>query len=61
MAGKEDIKCLFYKNFYGQNGTAHFKKGNNYLNTSIESSLERSGGQSSTLHLNVVHFFQRHC
>ena len=30
---------------------------NNYLNTNIYSSLETSGGQSSNLYLNVVHFF----
>jgi hypothetical protein len=29
----------------------------NYLNTNIYSCLETSGGQSSNLHLNVVHFF----
>ncbi len=36
---------------YG-NGTACFKKLNNCLNTNIY-----SGGQSSNLYLNVVHFF----
>ncbi len=30
---------------------------NNYLNTSIFSYLETSGGQSSNYYLNVVHFF----
>jgi hypothetical protein len=30
---------------------------NNYLNTSIYSYLETSGGQSSNPYLNVVHFF----
>ncbi len=30
---------------------------NNYLNTNIKSYLETSGGQSSNLHLKVVHFF----
>jgi hypothetical protein len=30
---------------------------NNYLNTNIYSYLEMSGGQSSNLYLNVVHFF----
>ncbi len=29
---------------------------NNYLNTNIYSHLETSGGQSSNLYLNVVHF-----
>jgi len=35
----------------------NFKNGNNYLNTNIYSYLETSGGQSSTLYLNVIHFF----
>ncbi len=30
---------------------------NNILNTNIYSHLETSGGQSSNLYLNVVHFF----
>ncbi len=30
---------------------------NNCLNTNIYSYLETSGGQSSNLYLNVVHFF----
>ncbi len=30
---------------------------NKYLNTNVYSYLETSGGQSSNLHLNVVHFF----
>jgi hypothetical protein len=34
-----------------------FKNVNNYLNTNIYSYLETSGGQSSNLYLNVVHFF----
>jgi hypothetical protein len=38
------------------NGTARFKNVNNYLNTSIDSYLETSGGQSSNIYLNVVHF-----
>ncbi len=29
---------------------------NNYLNTNIYSYLETSGGQSSNIYLNVVHF-----
>jgi hypothetical protein len=33
------------------------KNVNNYLNTNIYSYLEASGGQSSNLYLNVVHFF----
>jgi hypothetical protein len=34
-----------------------FKNVNKYLNTNIYSYLEASGGQSSNLYLNVVHFF----
>jgi hypothetical protein len=33
------------------------KNVNNCLNTNIYPSLEASGGQSSTLYLNIVHFF----
>jgi hypothetical protein len=33
------------------------KNVNNYLNTNIYSYLETSGGQSSKIYLNVVHFF----
>jgi hypothetical protein len=32
------------------------KNVNNYLNTNIYSYLETSGGQSSILYLNIVHF-----
>jgi hypothetical protein len=39
------------------NGTVHLKNVNNYLNTNIYSCLETSGGQSSDLYFNVVHFF----
>jgi hypothetical protein len=41
----------------GANETAHFKNVSNCLNTNIYSYLETSDGQSSNLHLNVVHFF----
>jgi hypothetical protein len=34
-----------------------FKNINNCLNTNIYSYLETSGGQSSNLYLNFVHFF----
>ncbi len=34
---------------------------NNCLNTNIYSYVEASGGQSSHLYLNVVHFFQHQC
>ncbi len=33
------------------------KNVNNYLKTNIYSYLEKSGGQSSNLYLNVPHFF----
>ncbi len=39
------------------NGTLRYKNVNNCLNTNIYSYLETSGVQSSSLHLNVVHFF----
>ncbi len=35
----------------------NLKNANNYLNTNIYSYLETSGGQSSNLYLNAVHFF----
>ncbi len=35
-----------------------FKNENNYFNVNIYSYLETSGGQSSNLYLNVVHFFK---
>jgi hypothetical protein len=38
------------------NGTVCLKNVNNYLNTNIYSYLETSGGKSSNLYLNVVHF-----
>jgi len=38
--------------FHG-NGKAHFKN----VNTNIYYYLETSGGQSSNLYLNVVHFY----
>jgi hypothetical protein len=34
-----------------------FKNVNNCLNTNIYSYLETTGGQSSNIYLNVVHFF----
>jgi len=39
------------------NGTANFKNVNNCLNTNIYSYLETTGDQSSSLYLNVAHFF----
>jgi hypothetical protein len=44
------------KKFY-ENGTVRFKNVNNCLNTNIYSYLETSGGQTSNLYLNIVHFF----
>jgi len=44
----------YYKE--GNNGTAHFENVNSCLNTNIDPYLETSGGQSSNLNLNVVHF-----
>ena len=41
--------------WYSNNGT--FKNVNNCLNTNIYSYLVTSGGQSSNLYLNAVHFF----
>jgi hypothetical protein len=37
------------------------KSFNNCLNTDIYSYFEKSSGQSSNLHLNVVHLFQHQC
>jgi hypothetical protein len=37
------------------------KNVNNCLNTNIYSCLETSGGQSSNLYLNVIHFLQNQC
>jgi hypothetical protein len=37
--------------------TVHLKNVNNCLNTKIYSDLEKSGGQSCKIYLNVVHFF----
>ncbi len=41
---------------YFKKGTAHFKNVSNCLNTNIYSYLETSGGKSSNLQLNAVHF-----
>ncbi len=53
-------KLLIYSMNYIEhcfsNGTACFKIVNNHLNMSICSYLETSGGQSSHLYFNVVHF-----
>ncbi len=38
------------------NGTAHFKKSKQLFDTNIYSYIDTSGGQSSNLYLNVVHF-----
>jgi hypothetical protein len=62
-----DLK-FFGGNFCGilltehrNNGTAHFKNANNCLNTNNYSYLETSGGLSSDLHFNSVHFFLHQC
>jgi hypothetical protein len=47
---------ILAKNGQVTNGTTDFKNVNNYLNTNIYSYLETSGGQSSILYLDVVHF-----
>jgi hypothetical protein len=41
---------------FHSNGTARSKNVSNCCNTNIYSYLETSGGQSSILYLNVVHF-----
>jgi hypothetical protein len=51
------IHTLLLKPNQFVNGTAHIKNVHNCLNTNIYSYLETSGGQSSNLYLNVVHFF----
>jgi hypothetical protein len=48
---------LSFTFYFTNNGTASFKNVNSYLNTTIYSYLETFGGQSSSLYLNVVHFF----
>ncbi len=50
-----NVKQKFQINKF--NGKARFKNNTNYLNTNIYSYFETSGGQSSDLYLNVVHFF----
>jgi hypothetical protein len=42
-------------------GTAHFKNVIYWLDANIYSYLETSGGESSNLYLNVVHFIQHQC
>ncbi len=39
------------------NGTVHLKNICNCFNTNMSFYLDTSGGQSSNLYLNVVHFF----
>ncbi len=48
---------MFINMNVSDNRTAHFKNVNNCLNTNIYFYLETSGGQSTNLYLNVVHFF----
>jgi len=60
--GYEDDVSLRMSNFpTAANGTTHLNNVSNCLNTNIYSYFEISGGQSSNLHLNVVHFFQHKC
>jgi hypothetical protein len=47
----------FLKYLYCPKEHHALKNANNCLNTNIYSYLETSGGQSSNLYLNVVHFF----
>jgi len=56
IAWRSNLLCLLLANTLPY-GSAHFKNVNNCLNTKISSYLETSGGQSSNLYVNVVHFF----
>jgi hypothetical protein len=49
-----NLKEFFFKT---KSGKARFKNVNNCLTTNIYSYLKTSGGLSSNLYLNVVHFF----
>jgi len=67
---KQKINIIWELSFWFLSTTIYYIKGiinavieqrtlkniNNYLNTNIYSHLETSGGQSSMLYLNVVHF-----
>ncbi len=57
-AGGIKLQCFIHRNYTGQHSMEQqaFKNENNCLNTNTYSYLETSGGQSSTLYLNV-HFF----
>ncbi len=50
------VACVFFQGTLTMEQHA-FKNVNNCLNANIYSYLESSGGQSSNLNLNVVHFF----
>jgi hypothetical protein len=50
-----DLKNFFILNFLMEQRA--LQNVNNCLNTNIYSYLETSGGQSSNLYLNAVHFF----
>jgi hypothetical protein len=54
LKGLANDLAYFYPSVMEQH---NLKIVNNYLNTNIYSYLETSGGQSSNLYLNVVHFF----
>jgi hypothetical protein len=57
MALRENITLSKCAKNYIKNGRARLKNVNNCLNINIYSFLEKSGGQSSNLYLNVIHFF----
>ncbi len=50
------MRFLRISSFFHAMEQRTFKNVNNYLTTNIYSYLEASGGQSSNLYLNVVHF-----
>ncbi len=54
---KENLGPVNYKTFYCCNLKEHFKKCKQLFEYNIYSYLQTSGGQSSDLYLNVVHFF----
>jgi hypothetical protein len=54
---QECVLITFTFLMYGALEQRTFKNLNNYFNANIYSNLETSGGQSSNLYLNAVHFF----
>jgi len=57
MGKDEEELEWFHKTFYDILTILMEQRTNNCLNTNIYSYLETSGGQSSNLYLNLVHFF----